>query len=313
MENKSTQNLKIKKGKDDTFLFSTSLIFDENIDKLWLYLRDLSNEVQIVDFLDEFKYIKGNNTWTVGNVCSCYWVGVSHLQLKCKSVNINRTRKKIKWKIKCDIGINYYKTLILYRITQSGKTLVKLNFTRTKKSNNLIDFSQTLTYYTSLQYSMLMKQSQYLQNIKKDIILYESCIINKNHLKIWNIITDLKKLSQITSMSYKNIEYKGQINEVGSFIKYYDENLKKNIFLKIIGYEMSEQKKVSLFRLESIGSYNNNTAKIIEISIIKINNNKAQLSLLHKFSYISSPDYIKQFEIKKREFLKQIIKYIEEN
>ena len=313
MENKSNQNLNKRKKMDDAFLFSTSLIFDENIDKLWLYLRDLSNEIQIVDFLDEFKYIKGNNTWTVGNICSCYWVGVSHLQLKCKSVNVNRTRKKIRWKIKCDIGINYYKTLILYRITQSGKTLVKLNFTRTKKSNSLIDSSQTLTYYSSLQNNMLMKQSQYLQNIKKDIILYESCIINQNHLKIWNNITDFKKLPQITSMSYKNIEYKGQINEVGSFIKYYDENLKKNIFLKIVGYEMSEQKKVSLCRLESIGSYNNNTAKMIEISIIKINNNKAQLSLLHKFSYNSSPDYIKQFEIKKREFLKQIIKYIEEN
>ena len=298
---------------DDNFLFSTSLIFDENIDKLWLYLRDLSKTIPIIDFLDEFKYIKGNNTWTVGNVCSLYWVGVSHLQIKCKYVNVNRTRKKIKWKIKCDIGINYYKTLILYRITQNGKTLVKLNITRTKKSNNLIDFSQSMAYYSSLQYNILIKQSQYLQNIKKDIILYESCIINQNHLKIWNIITDFKKLPQITSMSYKNIEYKGQINEVGSFIKYYDENLKKNIFFKIIGYEMSEEKKMSLCRLESIGSNNNNIAKIIEISIITINNNKSQLSLLNKFSYNSSSDYIKQFVIKKREFLKQLIKYIEEN
>ena len=298
---------------DDNFLFSTSLIFDENIDKLWLYLRDLSKEIPIIDFLDEFKYIKGDNTWTVGNVCSFYWVGVSHLQLKCKSVSVNRTRKKIKWKIKCDIGINYYKTLILYRITQSGKTLVKLNLTRTKKSNHLIDFSQTMAYYSSLQYNILIKQSQYLQNIKKDIILYESCIINQNHLKIWNIITDFKKLPQITSMSCKKIEYKGQINEVGSFIKYYDENLKKNIFFKIIAYEMSEQKKMSLCRLESIGSNNNNIAKIIEISIIKINDNKSQLSILNRFSYNSSSDYIKQFEINKREFLKQIIKYIEEN
>ena len=312
MENKSNQNLK-KKKLDDSFLFSTSLIFDENIDKLWLYLRDLSNEISIIEFLDDFKYIKGNNTWTVGNVCSFYWVGVSHLQLKCKSVNVNRTRKKIQWKIKCDIGINYYKTLILYRITQNGKTLVKFILSRTKKSNNIIDFSQSTNYYSLLYNNILIKQSQYLQSIKKDIIIYESCIINQNHIKIWNYITDFKKLPQITSMTYKNIEYKGQINEIGSFIKYYDENLKKNIFFKIIGYEMSEHKKTSVCRLESLGSNNNNIAKIIEITIIKINDNKAQLSLLHKFSYNSNTDYIKKFEIKESEFLKQIIKYIEEN
>ena len=313
MENKSNQNLNIKKKMDDTFLFSTSLIFDENIDKLWLYLRDLSNEIPIVDYLYEFKYIKGNNTWTVGNICSFYWVGVSHLQAKCKSISVNRTKKKIKWKIKCDIGINYYKTLILYRITQNGKTLVKLILSKTKKDNNLIDYRETLSYYSTLQNNILIQQSQYLQNIKKDIILYESCIINQYFLKIWNYVTDFKRLPEITSLSYKNIEYKGQINEIGSFIKYYDENLKKNIFFKIIEYETSEQKKMHLCKLESIGSNNNHIARIIEIKIMKINNNKAQLSILHRFSYNSNPDYIKQFDIKKKCFVKELIKYIESN
>ena len=127
----------VKKKMDDNFLFSTSLIFDENIDKLWLYLRDLSQEASNIDFLDDFKFIKGDNTWTVGNICSMYWVGVSHITIKCKSIKVDRTRKKIRWKFKCDIGINYYKTLVLYRITQNGKTLVKSYFTRTKKRNKL--------------------------------------------------------------------------------------------------------------------------------------------------------------------------------
>ena len=50
----------------------------KNIDKLWLYLRDLSFETTNIDFLDNFKYIKGDNTWTIGNICSIYWVGVTH-------------------------------------------------------------------------------------------------------------------------------------------------------------------------------------------------------------------------------------------
>jgi hypothetical protein len=41
MESKSRKISK-NKTKDDNYLFSTSLIFDENIGKLWLYLRNLS-------------------------------------------------------------------------------------------------------------------------------------------------------------------------------------------------------------------------------------------------------------------------------
>ena len=52
---------------------------------------------------------------------------------KCTSITVDRTRKKIKWKFKMDIGISYYKTLILYKIIQNGKTFVKICITRTEK------------------------------------------------------------------------------------------------------------------------------------------------------------------------------------
>ena len=68
--------------KESSFLFSTSLIFDENIDKLWLHLKDLSAETKIVDFLDNFKLIKGENTWTSLNNFSLYWIGVSNIEIK---------------------------------------------------------------------------------------------------------------------------------------------------------------------------------------------------------------------------------------
>ena len=70
-------------NKDDYFLFSTSLIFEENIDKLWLYLKDLSAETKNIEFLDNFKLIKGENTWTIGNIFSLYWVGVSNIEIIC--------------------------------------------------------------------------------------------------------------------------------------------------------------------------------------------------------------------------------------
>ena len=69
--------------KESSFLFSTSLIFEENIDKLWLFLKDVSAETKVVDFLDNFKFINGENTWTPGNIFSLYWIGVSNIEVKC--------------------------------------------------------------------------------------------------------------------------------------------------------------------------------------------------------------------------------------
>ena len=71
--------------KENSFLFSTSLIFEQNIDKLWIHLKDLSAETKIVHFLDNFKLIKGENTWTSGNIFSLYWIGVSNIEIKCIS------------------------------------------------------------------------------------------------------------------------------------------------------------------------------------------------------------------------------------
>ena len=310
MEKKTSKKISSKKLRDDSFLFSTSLIFDEDIDKLWLYFKDISFETSNIDFLDDFKYIKGDNTWTVGNKCSLYWVGVSHITAKCTSISVDRTRKKIKWKYKCDIGISYYKTLILYRITQNGKTLVKICITRTEKKNNLIDISQSLNYYSNMQYNILLQLSNYLQSIKKDIILYDSCIINENYLKIWNFIVNLKNISHLFSDYIQNIEFKGPINEIGSFIKFFDTKLQKTVFLKIIVYDTSNQKKCWKFILEAIGTDIANIPKITEIKLVIIDNNKVQISSIHKFAYNSDPEFIKKFDINKKGVFKRIVKYV---
>ena len=312
MEKKKSKKISSKKLRDDSFLFSTSLIFDENIDKLWLCFKDISFETSNIDFLDDFKYIKGDNTWTVGNKCSLYWIGVSHMTGKCTSITVDRTRKKIKWKFKMDIGISYYKTLILYRITQNGKTLVKICITRTEKKNNLIDISQSLNYYSNMQYNILLQLSKYLQTIKKDIILYDSCIINKNYLEIWGLISNLKNYSHLISDYMSNLEFKGSINAIGSFIKYFDTKLKKTVFLKIIVYDISNQKKCWTFTLEAIGTNIVNVPKISEIKLVIIDNNKVQISFLHKFDNNSDPEFIKNFDINKKDIFKRIIKNIEE-
>ena len=114
---------------------------------------------------------------------------------------------------------------------------------RTEKKNNLIDSSQSLGYYSNLQNEILRQQYKYLTNIKEDIISYESCIINKNYLKVWNYIIDIKRVKDFSPVEIENVKYKGQLDKVGSFIKFYYTFLKKTIFLKVKSYITSEKKK----------------------------------------------------------------------
>jgi len=310
MDNKVTK--KYSYNNEDSFLFSTSLIFDENIDKLWLYLKDLSAESKNIEFLDKFKFIKGENTWTIGNIFSLYWVGVTNIEITCISTKVTNTKKKIKWKFNCEIGINYYKTMILYRISADDKTLVKFNFYRCDK-NNLIDVDSQLDYYLNLQHNILISQSKYLQSLKKKKHAFQSFIIDNNYLKIWNFVTDLKKLSNLFPEIIKNVEKNGPFNEVGSFFKFYHNNLKKTIFLKITEFSTPINRKTYKCRFETIGTNIGRFPQIIEIQITIISSNKTFISCFYTFNENIDNKEVNIFELNLRIIINNITKYIKEN
>ena len=305
-------NKKYSYNKEDYFLFSTSLIFDENIDKLWLYLKDLSAETKNIEFLDNFKLLKGDNTYTVGNIFSLYWVGVSNIEIMCVSTSVSRMKKKIKWKFKCDIGISYYKTMILYRISTDDKTLVKLNFYRCEE-NEAIDFSPQLQYYLNLQFDILSSQSQYLQGIKKKKKVFQSCIINNNYLKVWNFITNLKNLSNLFPEVLKDVEYNGPFNEIGTFIKFYHCNSQKTIFLKIAEFSSSIKKNNLKCKFETIGTDIVNFPLIIEIQVTIISSTKTYVSGFYVFDCKSNDKIVNIFELNLKNIINKISRHIKEN
>ena len=177
-------------------------------------------------------------------------------------------------------AINYYKTLKLFRITQNNKTLVKIIITRTEVKNNTIDSSSSLNYYTNLQFKILESHSRKLKNEEKELISYESCIVNQNYKKIWNIFLEFKTIIALSPISIKNIN--------------------KIIFLKIIKYEMSEQKKNWLICFETIGIDNKNLPRIFEFRMTIINDNKVQLSYYHIFPSNTDKKMFDFFCIKKK-------------
>lgn len=298
------------KNKENAFLFSTSLVFDENIDKLWLILKDLSSESQNFEFLDNFKFIKGDNTWTVGNIFSLYWVGVTNIEFICLSTSVTRMKKKIKWKCKCDIGINYYKTMILYRITYDDKTLVKFNFTRCEK-NKLVDFQPN--YYMELQYNILKSQSEHIQNLKREKTIYESCIINKNYLKVWNFVINIKNIEALCPELLKNSEYNGPNNELGTFLKFYNQKLKKTCFMKLVEFSSPSKKTTCKCRYQTVGTDIINMPKSIEIQVTIISPNKTYVSGFYTFENQLSKETIKSFEINLKNIINKIKEYIKNN
>ncbi len=298
--------------KKNLSLLSTSLIFDENIDKLWLYLRDLSSEAKNIDYLDNYKLIKGKNTWTPGNIFSFYWIGVSNIEIKCISSSVTRMKKKITWKLKCDIGISYYKTMILYRITYDDKTLVKVNLTRCEE-NELIDFNPQMEYYLNLQNKILTHQSNYLLSEKKNKKIYQSSIIDKNYKIIWDYCIDLKHISKICPELVNNLEYKGPRNKKGTFIKFYQSIIKKTIFLKIAEYINSVKRKYFKCILEFIGTEITEFPLSIEIQVYYIDSNKTFIGVLYNFSNCSNAEVINNNEFNLKKIINKNIDYMNDH
>jgi len=305
-------NILPSKNNENSFLFSTSLVFDENIDKLWLYLKDLSSETKNTEFLDNFKFIKGDNTWTAGNVFSLYWVGVSNIEFTCLSTSVSGMKKKIKWKCKCDIGISYIKTMILYRITYDDKTLVKFNFTRCEK-NKLIDFHPQLNYYMELQFSILKLQSQRIQSLKNDKKIYHSFIINKNHIKVWNFITNLKNIEFLCPNLMKNTEYNGPYNEVGTFVKFLVIKLQKTCFMRVVEFSPQNKKTALKCRFQAVGTDVINIPLTIEIQVTFISKNKTYVSVFYAFESQINDESINSFGINLKCIINKIKEYIKEN
>ena len=299
-------------NKNILFFFSTSLIFEENIDKLWLFLRDLNNEIKIIDYLENIKYIEGNNTYKKDNIFSYNWIGLTQLTVKCLFVETNKNKKVIKWESIGDIGINFFRAYYLYRITENNKTLVKVLVFRIEKENELIDYKPSKNYFSNLEFKIISDKKSYLQNLKEDIIKYESCIINQNYLKVWKFILDYNIIYKMHEMIGEYIEYNAEKLKVGSFIKIYIKENKKTFFMKIS--EIKNPKKFKRWKIifETIGTNNNDFPKLVQYNLTIIDKCRTHLSILIIFQPNIEEISLKKYETNTKVFIKNIRQYIQD-
>ena len=311
-ETNNNNNQVIVRNKDDSLLFSTSVIYEQNIDELWIFIKDLNKTTKILDVIDNFYFIRGDNTWNVGNIFSLDLIGLTPLKFKCKKTTQNKDKKIIIWKIKGDIGISFFMKLCLYRITQNDKTLVKSTIWQTEKENEINDYKSTREYFLNLEYNILLKKSNYLNNLKKDIIVYESAIIKTNYLNVWNYIIDFKEGFEIWRLIGNNMEFNNTKIVEGAFLKCYINDLKHTAFFKIIEIKTYKKKKSCKIKFETIGTYADYLVQITEYKINNINDNKTQLSIQYKLKYDINKDFVTNLRNKTKEALKKYKIYFEE-
>ena len=294
-------------------IISYSFITNTTIKKFYTYLRELLS----LDNKDSTNYcfIKGNDIWKIGNKFIYFWSKTYRLYIQIIEIVEEYDKIKISWEIVTDFGLHYIKSYHLYRVTSTEQTLVKINITfKEYISYNLLSLSQKKYFHSFINRETFIQKSKSIQKLKENPISYESCIINANFHEVWDFITDFNNLSKLAPVMGTNLEIWGNPLQVGSFWKCYLKHYNKSVFLKIIKVEKNEKRKRWLYALDTIGSYLFSFQKHeIEFWFTKIDEKRTQFSYVHKYSKNIEKKYLNILSVNKRDILKRIKKYFDNN
>jgi hypothetical protein len=279
VKNDTKENEKIK---ESNHLLVVSYITEENIERCWLYFSNvLKCEGKNSNIVQDYSLVKGKNTFMIGNEFSCYWVGVSNIHYKCIESKNNDGIRRIGWIIDLDIGFSIRKKYFIYPISNDSKTLIKLNLELIGSENHEpMDFEETREYYYKLQYTIINRIINVMNNSDEFHFIHESFIVNKNKLICWNNMIDLQKLSIVTSGEIgENFECNGDKEKVGTFWKCGLKN-NKIIFLIVKNISRLKKRKSWKYCLETFGTQVNTLRQEVNIDITEINKDTTQISIL---------------------------------
>lgn len=272
---------------EKNLFLSLSFILEDNINRCWLFFSDiiLCQEIS-KNIVMDYKFDKGNNTFKIGNEFSCYLIGISMIHYKCLESKNNYGIRKISWIIYFDIGFSLRKTYIIYPITNSNRTLVKLKLELiTSEKNKPIHFEETRDYFYKLQSSIMNKIVNLMDNSSTFLFIQESCIVNLNVEKCWEIMLNFNLLSNISKgkIGY-NFECKGDKEKIGTFWKCYFGKNGKALFFQVKNINKNKKRNKWKYCLETLGAELCTVKQEVEISITKINQNSCQISIFIKFN-----------------------------
>ena len=298
---------KILKPEKDPAL-SVTYICNENINRCWRFFSDIMlYKSTISNIAINYKLNKGNNTFNVGNEFSGYWIGISNIYYKCLESKNNYGIRKISWNIALDIGYSIIKTYTIYPITANNQSLIKIKFELIcPEKNEPINLEETKDYYYKLQYSILQKIVNLMEESSKYLFIHESFIVNSDFETSWGSMIDLNLLSKISSGKIgENFQFNRDREKVGTYGKCYMQKYNKYLFFRVKNISKIKKKNRWIYCLESFGAIICTIRQEVEISVTKINGNKSQIAILIKFRENIDKNSL---EYKKMELIKLIKK-----
>ena len=312
VNNYENDKKKLKPEKDPAL--SVTLISNENINRCWRFISDIMLcKSTISNIAINYKLNKGNNTFNVGNEFSGYWIGISNLHYKCLQSKNNYGIRKISWNIALDIGYSIIKTYTIYPITTSNQSLIKLKFELIcPEKNEPINLDETKDYYYKLQYTILQKVVNLMEESSKYLFIQESFIVNSDFKTCWGSMVDLNLLSKISFGKIgEKFEYNGDKEKIGTFGKCYMKKYNKYLFFRVKNISKRKKKNRWIFCLETFGADLYTIRHEVEISVTKINDNKSQIAILIKFRENIDKNVLKYKKMELIELIKKIKLFID--
>ena len=271
-----------EKIKGSNHLLVVSYIAEENIDRCWLYFSNvLKCEEKNSNIVQDYSLVKGTNTFMIGNEFSCYWIGISNIHYKCIESKNDYGIRRIGWIIDLDIGFSIRKKYFIYPISNGNKTLIKLNLELIgSESHEPMDFEETREYYYKLQYTIINRIINVMNNSDEFHFFHESFIVNKNKLICWNNMIDLQKLSIATLGEIgEKFECNDDKEKIGTFWKCGLKN-NKVTFIKVKNILKPKKRNTWKYCLETFGTQVNTLRQELNIDITEINKDTTQVSIL---------------------------------
>lgn len=307
---KESQSKNSRRQSYSDIVCIASKILKGNFDRVWKFVRDVSYLQKIAtDISGPLTYIKGENTWSLKNEFSFIYVNIFHMNVKCSQILFRESPKKIEIIWDCNsLGIIHKKYSSLYEISGSNQTLAKTVLKFLEINQNLPPKIEGSFFKTKFEH-ILISYNNYIQNSIEHLIEYQSFLVNKNLVSVWNYVINFRNLGNFSSFIGEHFEINDRPEKKGAFWKCFSAIDKKVNFFKI--NDVILKKNFRIYVVETFGTRNTFIQQEMRIKVTNVFENKCQVSLMHIFKEKVTEKYLFYFKTIKQDFMEKLKDHLE--
>ena len=298
------------------FKTETSYHFHHPIERVWRVTRDLfltsliSSPILYPMILEE-----GQDTWTEGKEFKCCIFHVGEVLGKCKkAISLPQFKKLIHEYWSPQKKYHFRVKSCLFKVTETDTTiiLVKVNCFNEETGETLKQYREDFLREWN---AVNEKIDHFLKDSPFHLFQYESGVINCRMEKIWDFITDFKKLKLIAPLIPLDCDCDGEelsLNKrLGKERKLYYQNHQNYLFFKTIFIQKKKNDFKWFIACELHGGEPKMEKQEIMATITKINEEDSHLGLLHKFAEPISKEKFDRLSCLKKYIIQSIKDYLE--